>query len=157
LPLTIWSGGQTGVDRAAWDAAIRLHLPQFGWVPKGKIAEDGTIPTRYRCRETKGTDYVERTERNLMDADATLILSFGPMGAGTQLTLELSRKHQRPHLWVDLDSMGMDEALEKGLQFLRERKPGTLNVAGPRGSYREDVYGRAKEYLTELFESYGVK
>lgn len=40
----IVSGGQTGVDRAGLEAAIAIGLPYGGWVPKGRIAEDGTVP-----------------------------------------------------------------------------------------------------------------
>ena len=43
----IVSRGQTGVDRAGLEAAIALGLPYGGWVPKGRLAEDGTVPLRY--------------------------------------------------------------------------------------------------------------
>jgi hypothetical protein len=47
----IISGGQTGADRAALDAAIRLGIPHGGWVPKGRLAEDGRLPDRYQLEE----------------------------------------------------------------------------------------------------------
>jgi putative molybdenum carrier protein len=40
----IVSGGQTGVDRAALDAAIELGIEYGGWCPKGGWAEDHVIP-----------------------------------------------------------------------------------------------------------------
>ena len=40
----IVSGGQTGVDRAALDVAIRLEIPHGGWVPLGRLAEDFRHP-----------------------------------------------------------------------------------------------------------------
>ena len=43
----IVSGGQTGVDRAGLEAAIALGLPYGGWVPKGRLAEDGVVPLKY--------------------------------------------------------------------------------------------------------------
>ena len=39
----IVSGGQTGVDRGALEAAMALGLDFGGWSPHGWIAEDGTI------------------------------------------------------------------------------------------------------------------
>ena len=45
-PEKIVSGGQTGVDRGALDAAIALGIPHGGWCPKGRKAEDGPIDVR---------------------------------------------------------------------------------------------------------------
>ncbi len=53
----IISGGQTGVDRGALDAAIALDFEHGGWCPLGRLAEDGQIPDRYRLDETDSPDY----------------------------------------------------------------------------------------------------
>src|SRR5687768_1765349 len=73
--LKIISGGQTGADRAALDFAIAHGLGHGGWCPRGRRAEDGPIPDRYRLRETAEADYAVRTRENVMDSDATLIFS----------------------------------------------------------------------------------
>ena len=70
----IVSGGQTGVDRAALDAAMMLGFPIGGWCPKGRRAEDGKISARYKLQETEAIDYRVRTGWNVRDSDATLIL-----------------------------------------------------------------------------------
>ncbi len=63
--LKIVSGGQTGADRAALDFAIAHGIPQGGWCPKGRKAEDGPIPDRYQLKETPSDNYAQRTEWNV--------------------------------------------------------------------------------------------
>ena len=56
------SGGQTGVDRAALDAAMSLGLTVGGYCPRGRKAEDGKIPERYPLTETTSSDYRVRLQ-----------------------------------------------------------------------------------------------
>ena len=74
--LRIVSGGQTGVDRAALDAALLCGASCGGWCPAGRRAEDGPIADRYPLTETASSDYKERTVANVRDSEATLILGF---------------------------------------------------------------------------------
>jgi hypothetical protein len=83
----IISGGQTGVDRAALDAAIDLGIPHGGWCPRGRRAEDGRIPDRYQLVELPTPAYPARMRCNVDKADATLILSTRwPLDGGTLAT-----------------------------------------------------------------------
>ena len=50
-------GGQTGVDRAALDVAIKLGLEYGGFYPTGRLAEDGMIPDKYVLEELKSSKY----------------------------------------------------------------------------------------------------
>ena len=104
----IISGGQTGVDRAALDAAIELGIPHGGWCPRGRRAEDGAIPTRYQLKEIEGIDYSERTRRNILESDATLILTSGPLQGGTLLTFNLCNKLGRPVRVVQLEPQQLE-------------------------------------------------
>jgi hypothetical protein len=70
----ILSGGQTGVDRAALDFAIARQIPHGGWCPAGRRAADGVLDARYQLMETESSGYRQRTKRNVLDADATLII-----------------------------------------------------------------------------------
>jgi hypothetical protein len=149
--MIIWSGGQTGVDRAAWDAAIACGLDQDGWVPKGRLAEDGRIPEKYRCLETDSTDYSVRTEKNLREADATLIVAFGSLTGGTLHTKQLCAKHDRPCIIADLENETQRESPRSISLRVCALNPRILNVAGPRGSFRPDVYDRALDFLSALF------
>jgi hypothetical protein len=90
--LTIVSGGQTGVDRAALDWAIEKGWPHGGYCPKDRIAEDGMIPIKYNLKETKSSKYPVRTRLNIIHSDATLILSPLPLTGGTALTAKYAEE-----------------------------------------------------------------
>ena len=143
----IVTGGQTGVDRAALDAAIRLGIEHGGWCPRGRRSEDGPIPLRYQLTEADSVDYPVRTERNVMDSDATLILFQQQITGGTQLTRRLAKRHGKPYFLQDLDeSMDPTGASE----WLAACEPAVLNVAGPRESTVSGVYDRALEFMIQL-------
>src|SRR5262245_14533482 len=97
FPLTIISGGQTGADRAALDAAIALGVPYGGWCPKGGWAEDMPSPpgilARYPAlREASSADPSERTRLNVQDSDATLLVTSSAgldVSRGACLTVEI--------------------------------------------------------------------
>ncbi len=136
----IVSGGQTGVDRAALDAAMARGVPHGGWVPRGRKAEDGRIPERYDLREMSTPQYARRTEQNVLDSDATLIVSRGPLTGGSRLTRGLARRHGKPCLHVDLALTGVEGAARRVQSWVEETGPETLNVAGPRASNDPGIY-----------------
>ena len=153
----IVSGGQTGVDRAAHDTAIGLGMPCGGWCPKGRIAEDGVIPDRYPLTETPSSGYEERTEWNVRDSDATLILTDLPATGGTLYTIEAARSIGKPYLVVDLgeaerDLSSMKDWVERVRVWLQAESVGILNIAGPRESKRPGVQTGAVELLRQMLE-----
>jgi predicted Rossmann fold nucleotide-binding protein DprA/Smf involved in DNA uptake len=146
LTLRIVSGGQTGVDRAALDAAQTSGVPCGGWCPAGRRAEDGVIDTRYPLEETPDADYAVRTRWNVRDSAATLIISPSPLTGGTALTQRVAEEQGRPHLVVDPHD---DEAVERIRRWIAERDDGVINVAGPRESTCPGIYERALAIMTD--------
>jgi len=132
-PVTIYSGGQAGVDRGALDAAIELGSPCGGWCPRGRSAEDGPIPPRYPLSEVHG-GYAERTRQNVEHSDGTLILHRGPLGEGTLYTLEVCRELGKPVCMVDADMSSPATAAIAAREFIDAYGIERLNVAGPRES-----------------------
>lgn len=133
----IVSGAQTGADRGGLEAAIYCSLPYGGWIPKGRNAEDGSIPDKYEgLQETKSADYPKRTEANVVDSDATLVLCYGTPTGGSLKTVEFAAKHRRPCLCVDLDKPRQEVVMKvvEWLQDIQEPSEGVLNVAGSRES-----------------------
>jgi len=144
----IVSGGQTGVDRAALDFAIENGIEHGGWCPQGRLAEDGTIPKRYRLNEIPNPSYSERTERNVLESDGTLIIARGlPLSEGTLFTQDCARKHGKPCVVV-LESDGVEKASRTAAQFLKEHKISVLNIAGPRESQAPGLSGFVREVLS---------
>ena len=137
--IKIVSGGQTGVDRAALDFAIQHDFKHGGWCPRGRLAEDGVIPPIYRLRETDLAEYDERTEKNVMGSDATLIAARDKeLSGGTAFTKFCAEKHGRPLLVVcERDGLGPSTAALS--TFLKQNNVRTLNVAGPRQSQAPDL------------------
>jgi len=122
------------VDRAALDFAIQHGLEHGGWCPRGRLAEDGRIDTKYNLRETESPEYEARTRQNILDSDATLIIVRGRrLSGGTALTHDVAVRENRPVLVVCEDD-GVPESAAKVVAFLTRSNVKILNVAGPRES-----------------------
>ncbi len=156
----IVSGGQTGVDRAALDAAMAAGIPIGGWCPGDRRAEDGQVPERYPLQETASKSYAVRTEWNVRDSDGTLILVLDRISSGTKLTLDSARNQNKP-VFVEYlapsasrsllgRENSQDEQIESVVDWLRRHKICILNVAGPRGSSSAEVYPSAFSFMTQL-------
>lgn len=150
-PTRIVSGGQTGVDRAALDAAIAAAVPHGGWCPAGRRAEDGEIPPKYDLTEMASESYIARTRQNVADSDGTLILTRGAPRGGTRATAEHADKIGRP-LWVtDFKRMiDPDAEIAAILDWMAEHDIETLNVAGPRESTGSGIYREAQAFMEAL-------
>lgn len=155
IALKVISGGQTGVDRAALDAAIHCNMPHGGWVPQGRLAEDGKIDEIYVVQETATPDLSVRTEWNIRDSDATLILSGCDLKNGTKLTWDLVNLAGKPVLRLDIFSTEDKDSLETIAAWLCKIRPKILNVAGPRESEIPGIYSKTYALLCSLFSIAG--
>lgn len=146
----IVSGGQTGVDRGALDAAILLGLDHGGWCPRGRLSEAGRIPAKYRLHELDSSEYWVRTERNVTDSDATLILYVRRMTGGTLFTYRMTQKHSKPAYLIDLQQ---DADLQSVRGWIEDGAIKILNVAGPRESSHPGITQRAQQFLCSIFDA----
>jgi hypothetical protein len=154
--LTIISGGQTGVDRAALDVAIELGIPYRGWCPKGGWAEDmlkppGVLTLYPELRETPEADPCQRTEWNVRDCDRLMVLvdrAGLPVSKGTAFALDCAKALAKPHIVIDI---GAESAEGLAAGFLSQgQRALTVCIAGPRESEAPGIYGMAKSFLTHL-------
>jgi hypothetical protein len=134
LDVQIISGGQTGVDRAALNAALKQGIECGGWCPAGRLDEFGRIPNRYPVKELKQGSFAERTLQNVIDSDGTLIIYLNALRGGTEFTVECCKQLRRPHKLIDAAKVSAQAAAKLIFDFVREHKIDILNVAGSRQS-----------------------
>jgi len=148
----ILTGGQTGVDQAAWRAARAAGFPTGGWMPRGFRTEDGPRPdlaALHGAAEHSSDEWAARTIANVAEADATLILLGAQPGPGTELTITAAREARVPLLVVRIEDSTADAAVVAG--WIRAHEVRTLNVAGDRESVEPGIGVRAEVFLEAVF------
>ncbi|WP_409422892.1 putative molybdenum carrier protein [Pseudaeromonas sp. ZJS20] len=150
----IRSGGQTGVDRAALDFALHQGIDHCGWCPKGRLAADGPLPARYRLQETDSAGYRQRTQANVRDSDATLILNLGALTGGSRLTQEFIRKLGKPGFIWQLEAPFAPQQTAFHT-WLSQHSIQELNVAGPSEGRCPGIYHASLALLARLWEGAG--
>ncbi|MBT8395077.1 MAG: putative molybdenum carrier protein [Bacteroidia bacterium] len=158
----IISGGQTGVDRGALEAAIELGMNVGGWCPPDREAEDGRIPDDLPIKETPnecsnialGVPRSLRTEWNVRDSDATLV--FVPdrdckMDSGTEWTIRFCIQLNKPFLICEIKEVN---TLWNITDWLVTVKPEILNVAGPGENLAPGIQEASKVLITKLLKIY---
>lgn len=152
--MKIISGGQTGVDRAALDAALKHGIDCGGWCPAGRLDECGLIPAHYPLKELENGGFAERTLRNVKDSDGTVIIYSNTLHGGSEETARYCREENRPHKLINSAEISFERAAEMIGEFVRDQKIETLNIAGPRQSDWPSGYEYALCAL-EIFLSEG--
>ena len=121
-------------------------------MPKGRKTEDGNLGASYpNLKETKTQNYRERTELNVRDSGATLIISTGKLVGGSKLTLEFGQKLKKPILHIDLEATSIDRAVLETRDWLNAVNCEILNIAGPRASEDANIYRKTRTFLLKLF------
>ena len=159
------SGGQTGVDRAALDVAVERAMEWGGWCPKGGWSEDlpsppGLLAKYPRLKETPLPNPLQRTEWNVRDSDAALIITDAAgiaASIGTRRAHSWARKHGKPELVVDVSDAHAPERVVEWLLAQRKRFGPhlTLSIGGPRESEAAGIYVRAKALIGAILDRLG--
>ena len=144
----IISGGQTGADQAGLFAAEELGVATGGWMPRGFLTEIGPRPDlaeRFKLRETRSSGYTQRTQTNVLVADATVI--FGKLTSpGSKLTARYAVAFRRINCSFAWPGDLMLNR-ENFLDTLRIFEVRVLNVAGNRESTNPGIFEAVKTFL----------
>jgi Circularly permutated YpsA SLOG family len=150
--LKIISGGQTGVDRAALDVALRHGIDCGGWCPAGRLDEFGKIPNHYPIQELLGGGFAERTLQNVKDSDGTVVIYPVELRGGTEQTFHFCVELSRPHELIDASKISAEGAAKLIGDFVDKNKINILNVAGPRQSEWPEGYAYASRALSAFLK-----
>jgi hypothetical protein len=150
--MKIISGGQTGIDRAAIDVALKRGIECGGWCPAGRLDESGRIPDRYPLKELEGGGFTERTLQNVKDSDGTVVFYPAKLSGGTEQTMRFCVEQRRPHELIDASKVSTEEAAKLISAFVNKHKIAILNVAGPRQSEWPEGYHYASRVLETVLE-----
>jgi len=143
----IISGGQTGVDRAALDAAIKHGVECGGSCPAGRLDEFGRIPDRYPVKELEHGGFEDRTRANVRESDATVAIYSGELRGGTAETVQFCIEQKKPHQLINAAQISIEDAARLIVDLVREHRIEILNVAGPRQSQWAEGYDYALRVL----------
>ncbi len=150
----IISGGQAGAERGGLAAAVELRIPHGGHCPAGRLAEDGTIPSRYRLTELADGDPLTCRERQVVEAQATLIFATGELDGDSERTARFADIHARPWLQVDPRQAAAVAGPQIGGWLRQWRRPGglVLNVAGQPASQAAGIEAQVRRLLVAALE-----
>lgn len=144
------SGGQTGADRAALDAAMACGIACGGWCPAGRHADDGVIPERYPLQETADMDHTVRTENNVRDSDGTLVFYRGALQGGTAYAVLMARHLGRPVLAVNLDE---PFSVADIVAWIERSGIRVIHIGGQRESSSPGIYAAVRRCVAEILQT----
>lgn len=147
----IISGGRTGAERAALDAAIKLSITHGGWAPVGRKVENGQLPGKYKLKEMLTSSHPKLKERNILDSDGTLVISRGDLTDDLLLTKKIAKEKQRPWFHIDIDIVHAFGAAAITSEWVAENEIKILNIAGPTESENPEIYRHTMKILESMY------
>ncbi len=147
----IISCGQTGVESAALDIALKLGITHGGWTSRGRRNEEGAIPDLYDLMETISLGFNEALEKNVAESDGTLVISRGIKSPGPTKAVQMALKHQRQFLHVDLRQYALFEAASLANSWMSQKMIQVVYITGPMASEDQQIYQQTRKLLETAF------
>ena len=154
--MKIISGGQTGADLGALNAAKAKNIRTGGYIPKGFLTEDGPMPMLkdFDLIEMNTTSYPPRTRMNVKESDMTIIFKIVE-SKGCALTERICKELEKPYLIISTPN---HEAALKDIAFfiisnrVSAESEVTINVAGNRETKCPGIQKFVCHVMTRVFE-----
>jgi len=143
----IISGGQIGADQGALDVAIKYSIPHGGWIQKGRKTQSGMIPRKYHLDEMSTASFKDRIEKNVIDSNGSVIITYGTITGGADYCRKMAQKHGRPCLHIDLNTISEFTAAIRLHAWIIENDIEVLNVNGSRASEDSSIYKDIMEVI----------
>lgn len=126
------------------------------FLAQGRETELGRLPECYQLIETNSASYLLRTERNVVESDATVLFTRGPLASGSKRTAGFARFHRRPLLHLILSGVADELAVARVVAFVRAHGITRLNVAGSRESKAPGIHADVSRVLTMALDRLGL-
>lgn len=143
----IISGGQSGVEMAALETAVRLNIPHEGWAFQRKRAKEGAWPEQYNLKTIKMPSYHDRLEKNIMDSDGTVILTHGQLIIGTKIIKYLTNQNNKPSLYIDLTECSINHAISSIRKWMASHEIETVYFTGSKPVDESNIYEEAARVI----------
>jgi hypothetical protein len=137
--------------------ALERGVTCGGWRPKGRKAEDGVIEAKYPLKESSSSSYLQRTEWNVRDSDAILIIADREglsVSKGTKRAQERADHYGKPLLVIDVSQPDAAAQVAQWLRMQRKRFGAhlTLGVGGPRESEAPGIYATTRLMMDNVLD-----
>lgn len=140
----IISSGQTQADRAVLDVAIALGISHGGWIPKGRGGNFRPVTGKYHFKEMPTDNYFDCIKQNVIDADGTLIISYGRLTGDLDYARRMTLGHKRQMLGVDLNQSTPYKAASLLNDWIQLYRIEVLFAIGPDAVVTPDVATHTK-------------
>lgn len=136
----IISGGIPGVEIAALDAAIKLNISHEGWAFQRKKKEDRFWPKQYNLKTIDKPSFHDRLEKNIIDSDGTVILTYGQLVMGSKVIIELTGENKKPCLYLDLTKCSLTHAISSIRKWITNNEIEAVYFTGSKPVGKSNIY-----------------
>jgi hypothetical protein len=147
----IISGGESGVEQAALDIAMKMDIARGGWITSRQKEELGQKTERYALSEMPDVNYARVAEHNVSDSNGVLIISRGELITNAALHQRIAQKLKRPSLLIDLNKTVEFQASEQISAWIVRHRIRILNITGHKESDDSRFYETTYNILETVF------
>lgn len=143
----IITSGQSGVESAALDIAVKLGIKCGGWAAKSRRLPDDPSLDQYGIQEVAAIGFHEAVERNVTEAQGTLVVSCGKRSEESRFAVQMALKHQRQLLHVDLHQHSAFESASLINSWIFLQMIHTIYITGSTTEMDPTIYQRTRKIL----------